>query len=241
MILQTTPAAGVRVLTLNDPARMNALSGPLVSELAAAVADAEADSAISALVITGSGRGFCAGAVLGDLDALGNDPDGGASALSSIYEGFLCIERSPLLTIAAVNGPAVGAGLNLALACDIRVATKVATFDPRFLGIALHPGGGHTRLLHRAVGHQAAAAMLLAQEAVDGIRAAEIGLAWTCADDVVGAAIRLATQAAQSDRALLLRAKQSLRITPTLADHAEAVDYELEQQLWSIAQRVRRS
>lgn len=241
MILADAPAAGVRTITLNDPDRMNALSTELVAELIRAVTEAEADPSISAIVITGAGRGFCAGAVLGDLDALADHDDGGAGALWSIYEGFLSVERSPVLTIAAVNGAAVGAGLNLALACDIRVASPHARFDPKFLGIGLHPGGGHTRLLERAVGPQAAAAMLLGQERVDGHRAVELGLAWSCTDTVVDEAVRIAAQSTHCDRELLFRAKTSLRTTPTLRSHAEAVDYELEAQLWSVAQRRRRA
>ena len=80
--------------------------------------------------------------------------------------------RSPLPTVAAVNGPAVGAGMNLALACDVRIAGASARFDTRFLRIGLHPGGGHAWMLDRAVGPQAAAAMVLFGARLDGARAA---------------------------------------------------------------------
>ena len=103
--------------------------------------------------------------------------------MQSIYEGFLRVLRSSLPTVAAVNGPAVGAGLNLALACDVRLAGMSARFDTRFLRIGLHPGGGHAWMLDRAVGPQAAAAMVLFGEALDGARAAEVGLAWACHPD----------------------------------------------------------
>ena len=88
-------------------------------------------------------------------------PTRNAAPSPSIYEGFLRVLRSPLPTIAAVNGPAVGAGMNLALACDVRLAGASARFDTRFVKIGLHPGGGHVWMLERAVGPQAAAAMVL--------------------------------------------------------------------------------
>ena len=121
--------------------------------------------------------------------------------------------RSPLPTVAAVNGPAVGAGMNLALACDVRIAGAAARFDPRFVKIGLHPGGGHTWMLERAVGPQAAAAMVLFGVAVDGARAVEIGLAWSCHPDaeLLDAAIAFAQGAARAPVPLLGRVKETLR------------------------------
>src|SRR5690349_13969589 len=159
-------------------------------------------------------------------------------ALPSVYEGFLRFYRCMLPTVAAVNGPAVGAGMNLALACDIRVASPAARFDCRFARIGLHPGGGHTRLLTEAVGPQAAAAMVLAGESPDGARAAAIGLAWTCVDDgdLLDEATRLAGRAADLPRELARRVKASLRETPRLASLDDAVALELERQRWSLEQ-----
>jgi enoyl-CoA hydratase len=158
--------------------------------------------------------------------------------LPSIYEGFLRVHRCTLPTVAAVNGPAVGAGLNLALACDIRVASPLARFDCRFARIGLHPGGGHTRLLTEAVGPQAAAAMVLAGESPDGERATEIGLAWRCvqAGALLDEATRLAARAADVPRELARRVKASLRETPRLPSFDEAVALELERQRWSLEQ-----
>lgn len=240
MIRTSSPAPGIQLITLDDPERMNALSAELVAELRAAIERAEADTTSKVLIITGAGRGFCAGAVLGDLDAMSQLPDHGSEQLRSIYEGFLAVLRSSLFTIAAVNGAAVGAGLNLALAADIRVAGPNASFDPRFLQIGLHPGGGHTRLLEHVVGTTAAAAMLLGGERVDAQRSVELGLSWTVSEDPVAEATRIALQAATTSSALLRRAKQSLRMTPWMETHETAVEYELEHQLWSIAHRPRR-
>src|SRR3546814_21160759 len=98
-------------------------------------------------LITGEPPAFCAGA---DLSHLSSSADGGAeSGLRAIYEGFLRIGRSPLPTIAAVHGAAVGAGMNLAPLCDVRLASPKARFNTRFLQLGLHPGGGHTWLFPR--------------------------------------------------------------------------------------------
>ena len=112
-----------------------------------------------------------------------------------------------------MNGPAVGAGFNLALACDVRIAGTSARFDARFLRIGIHPGGGHTWLLDRAVGPQAAAAMNLFGERLDGERAAGIGLAWECVPDadLLDRATELAARAADAPRELAMRVKASLR------------------------------
>ncbi len=129
---------GVAVLTLDDPARRNALSLELCEQLSSAVASAESDATVGALVVTGNPPAFCAGA---DLTQLG---DSRRDGLLRIYEGFLAVARSPLPTIAAVNGAAVGAGMNLALACDLRLAGASARFEDRFLDLGIHPGGGAT-------------------------------------------------------------------------------------------------
>ncbi len=122
----------------------------MCDETAAALDALEADDGVGALVVTGRGSAFCAGA---DLPHLGASQREG---LLAIYEGFLRVARSPLPTIAAVNGAAVGAGMNLALAADVRIAGPHAVFDARFQKLGIHPGGGATWMLQRAVGPQAA-------------------------------------------------------------------------------------
>jgi enoyl-CoA hydratase len=227
----------VAVLTLDDRERRNAMTAELVDELVAAVDALEGNDGVGALVVTGAPPAFCSGADVGALGALsGGGRDRGA--LPSIYEGFLRVYRCTLPTVAAVNGPAVGAGLNLALACDIRVASPEARFDSRFARIGLHPGGGHTRLLTEAVGPQAAAAIVLAGESPDGERAAAIGLAWRCVDAgvLLDEATRLAARAVDVPRELSRRVKASLRETPRLASLDDAVALELERQRWSLEQ-----
>ncbi len=227
----------VAVLTLDEPDRRNALTADLVVEIVAAVDRLEDDEGVGALVVTGAPPAFCSGA---DVGALGAMSEGGQDrgSLPSIYDGFLRFHRCTLPTVAAVNGAAVGAGVNLALACDIRVASPEARFDCRFARIGLHPGGGHTRLLTEAVGPQAAAAMVLAGEALDGERAADVGLAWRCvdADALLDEATRLADAAADLPRELARQVKASLRETPRLATLDDAVALELERQRWSLEQ-----
>jgi enoyl-CoA hydratase len=230
--VRTEIADGVAVVTLDAPDRRNALTLPMVDEIVAAVDAAEADGSVGALVVTGTPPAFCAGA---DLSHLGASQEEG---LRNIYEGFLRIGRSPLPTVAAVNGAAVGAGMNLALVCDVIVVGERARFDTRFLQLGLHPGGGHTWMLRRRVGPQAAAAMVLFGQIVDGARAAEIGLAWACVPDgeLLDAARGLAGAAAAAPRELAVRAKASLADMATISSHSDAVDRELEPQVWSINQ-----
>ncbi len=142
----STHDRGVALLTVDAPATRNALTLDLSAQLAAAVTAAEQDPAVHVVVVTGTPPAFCAGA---DLTSLAEADEAG---LRSIYDGFLAVARCPLPTIAAVGGAAVGAGLNLALAADVRLAGPRAKFVARFLDLGLHPGGGMTWMAQRAVG-----------------------------------------------------------------------------------------
>ena len=230
--VQTEISDGVATVSLDDPDRRNALNAEMVDEIVAAFDAIEADDAVGAVVVTGNGKGFCAGA---DLSHLGSSRREG---LLHIYEGFLRVGRSPLPTIAAVNGAAVGAGMNLALVCDVRLASYSARFDTRFLRIGLHPGGGHTWMLERAVGPQAAAAMVVFGERVDGPRAAEIGLAWACHpdDELIERAVELAARAAAVPKELAGATLDTLREAPWQPDFAAAVTTEIGRQTWSMGQ-----
>jgi enoyl-CoA hydratase len=223
---------GVAKVTLDAPERRNALTLPLVDEIVAAFDAIEADEAVRAVVVTGTSPAFCAGA---DLSHLGASQREG---LTRIYEGFLRIGRSPLPTIAAVNGAAVGAGVNLALVCDVIIAAASARFDTRFVQLGLHPGGGHTWMLRRRVGPQAAAAMVLFGEILDGAEAERVGLAWRCVPDaeLLRAATGLAEVAASAPRELLQQIKRTLADVALLPSHGEAVERELDPQVWSINQ-----
>jgi enoyl-CoA hydratase len=238
-LVRTEVDGGVAVVTLADPDRRNAISPAMVAEIVAAFDLLDADPGVGAIVVTGEPPAFCAGADLSHLGRAGDAaPAGGHEGLRAVYEGFLRVARSPLPTIAAVNGPAVGAGMNLALCCDLRLAGRSARFDTRFLQLGLHPGGGHTWLLDRAVGPQAAAAAVLFGEVLDGEAAARCGLVWRCVDDadLLPLARELAARAAAAPRPLVERVKASLAAARAIAGHDEAVDAELAQQAWSIGQ-----
>jgi len=230
---------GVALITLVDRERRNAMTATMVAEIVDSFDTLESDVSVGAVVITGESPAFCSGAdvaALGSLSKGQNDSE--RRAIGSIYDGFLRVLRSPLPTVAAVNGPAVGAGLNLALACDVRIAGASARFDTRFLRIGIHPGGGHAWMLERAVGPQSAAAMMLFGERVDGPRAVEIGLAWACHpdDELIGEAITFAARAAAVPRELTAAAGATLREVPWQPDFDAAIATEITRQSWSLGQ-----
>jgi enoyl-CoA hydratase len=229
----------VAVLTLVDRERRNAMTAAMVDEIVDTFDALEADDDIGAVVVTGEPPAFCSGADVSALGALSRGRDQEERGqVRSIYEGFLRVLRSSLPTVAAVNGPAVGAGCNLALACDVRIAGVSARFDTRFLRIGIHPGGGHTWMLERAVGPQAAAAMVLFGERLDGERAAQVGLAWRCVadDELLDRAAEFARGAAAVPKPLVGRAKDTLRRVPWQPDFDAAIAFEVEHQAWSLGQ-----
>jgi enoyl-CoA hydratase len=231
-LVLTEISGGVATLTLNNPDERNTLTAPMVSEITAAMDTIEADGSVGALVVTGTPPAFCAGANLGNLGTA----DG--SSLGNIYEGFLRIARSPLPTVAAVNGAAVGAGMNLALGCDVRLAARRAKFDTRFLQIGLHPGGGHTWMLRRIAGPQTAMAAVVFGQVLDGAEAERVGLVYRCVpdDELLATAQAFAAGAAAAPRELAIVTKQTIRDMATVEDHPAAVERELEPQLWSTQQ-----
>ena len=225
-------AEGVATLTLNNPAERNTLTGPMVAEIIAAMDEIEADEAIGALVVTGAPPAFCAGANLGNL------AEADEQSLGAIYAGFLRIANSPLPTLAAVNGAAVGAGMNMALGCDVRLAGRRAKFDTRFLQIGLHPGGGHTWMFRRIAGPQATMAAVVFGEVLDGAEAERVGLVYRCVDDdaLLGAAQEMAARAAAAPRQLAIAAKRTIQAMADVDNHPPAVKTELDPQVWSSRQ-----
>jgi enoyl-CoA hydratase len=228
----TEIADGVATLTLNNPSERNTLTAPMVTEIVAAMEAFEADETVGAVVVTGAAPAFCAGANLGNL------AEASGSSLGTIYEGFLRVARSPLPTLAAVNGAAVGAGMNLALACDVRIAAHTAKFDTRFLQLGIHPGGGHTWMLRRVVGPQAAMAMVVFGQVVDGAEAERIGLVHRAVplDELAATAHEWAARAASAPRQLAITTKATIQAMADIDDHPAAVARELDPQLWSTRQ-----
>ncbi|MDT5074256.1 MAG: enoyl-CoA hydratase [Mycobacterium sp.] len=223
----------VALITVNDPDHRNAVTAEISAALRAAVDAAEADPGVHAVIVTGAGKAFCAGA---DLSALGAAAEGG---LRVIYDGFLAVANCSLPTIAAVNGAAVGAGLNLALAADVRISGPAAMYDPRFQKLGIHPGGGATWMLQRAVGPQVARASLLFGMRFDAEASVRYGLALQVSDDPVAAARELAAGPASAPRDVVIATKASMRATvnPGIVDteqHGMAVDVEIVPQARSI-------
>ncbi len=230
--LLTDISDGIGTLTLNAPESRNTMTMPMVEEICAAMDAFEADEGCSSVIVTGAGSAFCAGADLGNLQTAT------AESLGTIYEGFLRIARSTLPTIAAVNGAAVGAGMNLALGCDLRIAARRARFDTRFLQIGLHPGGGHTWMQRQIVGAQAAFATVIFSEVVDGTEAERLGLVYRCVenDELMNAARALAAGAASAPRELVMITKQTIRDMADIDAHSDAVARELDPQVWTAKQ-----
>jgi enoyl-CoA hydratase len=224
----------VRLLTLNAPERRNALDWPLLDELAEAVRAVAADPDARALVVTGAGKGFCAGANLanlfGDLD---RPTDQMRDHLMTVYASFLGLRDLTIPTIAAVNGAAIGAGLNVALACDVVVAGPHAGFGPTFAEIGLHPGGGCSWMLTERIGRGRATVALFAGTVIGPDEALRIGLADRLADDAASDALELAHAYAAREPVLMADIKQSVRIAAT-SDLATSLDYESWRQAESM-------
>jgi 2-(1,2-epoxy-1,2-dihydrophenyl)acetyl-CoA isomerase len=173
------------VLNLNRPARLNAVTTELHRALADALDKAEADKTCRSILITGSGRGFCAGQDLSDIDPpqAGKAPDLGL-LIDRHYNPLIRRLRAfPMPVVCAVNGIAAGAGANIALACDIVVAARSASFLQAFAKIGLVPDSGGTFFLPRLIGEARARALCLLAEPISAETAAEWGLIWKCVDD----------------------------------------------------------
>jgi enoyl-CoA hydratase len=224
---------GVGVLTLSDARRRNVLSARMVEGITAAYDRFEADDDVRCVLLAADGPAFCAGAELGVLEAT---VVGDFSGVERVYRGFLRVLESPLPTIAVVDGPAVGAGLNLALACDLRVAGPDAVFDSRFLDLNLLPGGGHLWLLERLLGKERATAMALFGERFDAATAAAVGLAYQAcptADIAHATALALAARPASAAPDFVRALTALTRDEPLQAQHRDALALERWAQRWS--------
>ncbi|MGV2384590.1 MAG UNVERIFIED_CONTAM: enoyl-CoA hydratase, partial [Thermobifida fusca] len=224
----------VRHIVLNAPQRLNALDRPMLAELAEAVRAVAADEEARALVVSGAGRAFCAGA---DVTSLFGDttrpPAVIRDELKQVYASFLGIADLTIPTIAAVGGVAVGAGVNIAMACDVVVAGPRATFAITFADMGLHPGGGCSWFLTRRMGGHRALAAILGAERIDAEEAFRTGLAPRLAEDPVAEALELAHRYAQRDPALVRDMKRAVR----MAETAE-LDAVLEFESWAQASSV---
>ncbi|SOC82303.1 2-(1,2-epoxy-1,2-dihydrophenyl)acetyl-CoA isomerase [Ensifer adhaerens] len=174
---------GVLTLTLNRPEKLNSFNDEMHIALRAALERAHAEDDIRAVLLTGAGRGFCAGQDLGDRDPSLGVPDLGHT-IETFYNPLLRLMRSlekPI--ICAVNGVAAGAGANIAFACDITLASRSARFIQAFSKIGLVPDSGGTWSLPRLIGEQRAKALALTAEPLGAETAADWGMIWRAVDD----------------------------------------------------------
>jgi enoyl-CoA hydratase len=220
---------GVAIVTLDHPADRNALSLNMTRALTEVVESVTDDGDVGALVVASAGPVFSAGGSVDDLF----EPK---APLVDMYGGVVAVARCGLPTIAAVNGPALGAGMNLALACDLIICSPLARFESRFLAIGLHPGGGHLWHLRERIGRQGAAALSLFGDSLDGEEAARRGLAWRCVpeSDLSAVVMDYASRVAKLDRPLVRRVRTTLDDSAGVHRASDAIELELPVQQWSM-------
>jgi 2-(1,2-epoxy-1,2-dihydrophenyl)acetyl-CoA isomerase len=233
-LVLSSQVGAVRTLTLNRPKSLNSFVEAMHGELAAALTEVERDTSVRCLVITGAGRGFCAGqdladpAVAPDL-APGASPTDAGLLLERVYKPLVLRLRAlPVPIIAAVNGVAAGAGVSFALACDIVIAARSASFIQAFSKIGLIPDAGGTYALPRMVGRAHAMALAMTGDKLSAEEAQRMGLIWKCVDDasfadeVASLSARLAampTKALVATRAAIDEALH-LNLADTLSNEA---------------------
>jgi len=207
----------VRRLTLNRPASLNSFTSAMHRELRPALDAAADDAAVRCLVITGAGRGFCAGQDLNDPEVSSNTGD----VVERVYKPLaLRIASMPIPVIAMVNGVAAGAGANFALGCDIVIAARSASFIQAFSKIGLIPDCGGTWLLPRLVGRARAIGLAMTGDKLSAEDAERMGLIWRCVDDA--ALVDQTTALAQRLAAMPVKALAATRRT---IDQAMMIDY----------------
>lgn len=219
-------------LTLNRPERLNALSAEMSDMLYEAVMRIDADPAVGAVIVTGAGRGFCAG---GDVKNMAErKTPNRAERLEHLKRSHrvpLAMRSSSKVFIAAINGPATGAGLGIATVCDIRIAARSARFGAAFANVGLAGDWGVSWVLTKTVGPAMARHMLLSAELIDAGRAHEIGLVNHVVDDaaLIGEARRIATRYAEGPSLSFKYIKQNL-LHAEAASFADSLDLEAENQ-----------
>ncbi|SNS43767.1 enoyl-CoA hydratase [Geodermatophilus saharensis] len=235
---------GVAVVTLNAPDRRNALTPQMAGELIDVFEQVDAQPEVGALVVRAVGRSFCAGGDVGTLTWAGRDPAApdAYEGMGRIYDSFYRLGQVRVPTIAAVRGSAVGAGMNMLLATDLRIVAHDARLLAGFLKRGMHPGGGHFVILSRLIGREAAAAMALFGEEVDGRRAVELGLAWESHDDaaVEDRALELARRvAADPELARVAVGNFRKEVVNGAVSWEVATQFERPAQMWSMRRQAR--
>ena len=210
-LVQVETRGPVRVLTLNRPTALNSFTEAMHAELMPALNAAADDAAVRAVVITGAGRGFCAGQDLND--AVAGGPKDAGEVIDRLYRPLVLRLRSmPVPLIAAVNGVAAGAGANFALCCDFVIAARTASFIQAFSKIGLVPDCGGTWLLPRLVGRARALGLAMTGDKLPADEAERIGLIWRCVGDseLMPAALALAGRLAAMPVKALAETRRAL-------------------------------
>lgn len=220
----------IAVVRLNRPDKLNAMTIELGDGFAAAVEQLNRESeGLGAVVVTGNGKAFSAGGDLGFLrDRHHDTPSRNAPVMRTFYHRFLCVRSLPVPVIAAINGPAIGAGLCFALACDVRIASPKAKMGLTFTALGLHPGMGATHYLPSIVGPQVASELLLTGKVISGDEAERCGLVARTAEDPLAAAMESAEMMAAAGPVAVrtcvrsLRQRQDLGLEQALQREADA-------------------
>lgn len=217
----------VATVTLNRPEQRNSMSAELLTTFAERIEQLKADRNVRCVVITGKDKSFCAGADISAMQQLAQRAGVDASvqraaAIRAVYDAFLVVEQIEVPTIAAINGHAVGGGLGLALACDIRVVAERAKIGANFARLGIHPGMGISSRLPRLVGQERAALMLYTGELIRGAEAVGIGLCSQSApaDQVIDVARDLARRIAAAAPLAVRSIKRTLRQVAGMNDEA---------------------
>lgn len=214
---------GYRIVTLNRPARLNSFNEAMHLQLRAALNEAEQDLSCRAVMLTGAGRGFCAGQDLSDrvMGEGAAPPDLGAT-IETYYNPLVKQLRAlPMPIVCAVNGVAAGAGASFALACDIVLAAKSARFVQAFVKIGLVPDSGTSFFLTHSIGEARARALAMLGEAIDAETAAAWGMIWKCVDDaaLMDESEALTAALAKAPTGALARMKQMFAAAGTNSLH----------------------
>jgi 2-(1,2-epoxy-1,2-dihydrophenyl)acetyl-CoA isomerase len=229
----TEISAGVGTVTLNRPEKMNAFFGSMRDEIASALEEMAARDEVRVVIVTGRGRAFCTGADVGYMaDLLERGAYEEANALVTAGRRVIgAITSMPKPVIGSINGPAAGGGANLALACDLRIASDRASIGQTFNRIGLHPDWGGTWLLPRLVGQARAAELFFFGEMIGADEAARIGLFNQVVphDDLESATLDWAERLVAKPALPLALAKRSIRISDG-ATLEEMLDYEADAQ-----------
>lgn len=231
----------IAVLTVSNPEVKNALTPEMGAELAGLCDEIDRDDSVGAAVVLGANGTFCSGA---DTRRWAPDADQAEEStyreFGQLYSAFVRVGSLQVPTVAAVRGAAVGAGLNLALATDLRVVATSAWLLAGFLRIGLHPGGGFFTIATRTAGREATAALGLFSEGISGQQAETVGMAWRAVadEDVEALALELAARPAR-DPALARQAVRSFRTEagPPAISWETALHFERATQMWSLRRR----